>query len=54
MKKDGSCGDETTKRQPLKVLWYLPIIPWFKLTYANVKEAKKLRWHFDERIYDRK
>ena len=25
--KDGGYGDETSKRQPLKVLWYLPIIP---------------------------
>ena len=52
VKKDGSCGDETTKRQPLKVLWYLLIIPQFKHLFTSTSMEKKLRWHSDKQIFD--
>ncbi|GKA51001.1 hypothetical protein Tco_0744197 [Tanacetum coccineum] len=39
---------------PVKVLWYLPIIPRRKRLLANGKDAKLLRWHFDERKKDGK
>ena len=34
---------------PAKLLWYLPIIPRLERLFANEKEAKLLRWHYDER-----
>ena len=41
-----SSNDEsTTKGPPVKVLWYLPIIPRFKRLFANVDDAKDLSWH---------
>ncbi|XP_054797583.1 uncharacterized protein LOC129302714 [Prosopis cineraria] len=48
-------GDEIiTKGLPAKVMWYLPIIPQFQRLFANPIEAKNLRWHFDEKLSDRK
>ena len=35
-----------------KVVWYLPLIPRLKRLFANPREAKRLRWHHDERIAD--
>ena len=52
MRKGGDCGNKLVKRQPLKVLWYLPIVPQFKRLFANATKAQKLRWHCDERISD--
>ena len=42
------------KGPPAKVLWYLPIIPRFKRLFANVNDAKNLRWHADDRKCDGK
>ncbi|XP_074283940.1 uncharacterized protein LOC141608493 [Silene latifolia] len=39
---------------PVKVLWYLPIIPRFKRMFSNLKDAKNLIWHADGRISDDK
>ncbi|XP_028802762.1 uncharacterized protein LOC114757826 [Neltuma alba] len=51
---DDGDANETTKGQPLKVLWYLSIIPRFKGLFANAIEAKKMTWHVDEKISDGK
>lgn len=37
---------------PVKVLWYLPIIPRFRRLFDTVEDAKNLRWHADVRIDD--
>ncbi|KAK7346843.1 hypothetical protein VNO80_21366 [Phaseolus coccineus] len=37
---------------PMKVMWYLPIIPRMKRLFANPDDAKNLRWHADERKCD--
>ncbi|XP_052728168.1 uncharacterized protein LOC128195186 [Vigna angularis] len=50
--KDGDFEDDVRKGVPAKVLWYLPIIPRFKRLFANVKDAKLIRWHVDERKRD--
>ncbi|XP_028799754.1 uncharacterized protein LOC114755053 [Neltuma alba] len=50
--KEMEGGDVITKGPPAKVLWYLPIIPRFKHLFANANEAKKLRWHVEERKTD--
>ena len=34
------------------VLWYLPIIPWLRRFFANVKDAKNLTWHENGRRCD--
>ncbi|KAI3496562.1 hypothetical protein L1887_38927 [Cichorium endivia] len=39
---------------PAKLLWYLPIVPRLKRLFANVKDAKLLRWHAEERKRDGK
>jgi len=46
-KDDEDCSfDENSKKgPPAKVLWYLPIIPWFKRLFANDDNAKDLTWH---------
>ena len=45
--------DELTKEgPPAKVVWYLPIIPRLKRLFANVDDAKNLRWHADNRKCD--
>ncbi|XP_014522516.1 uncharacterized protein LOC106779013 [Vigna radiata var. radiata] len=50
--KDGDFEDDVRMGVPAKVLWYLPIIPRFKRLFANVKDAKLIRWHADERKRD--
>lgn len=49
--KDGD-DDESLKRPPAKVLWYLPIIPRFKRLFANENDARNLRWHACDREDD--
>nr|XP_043625896.1 uncharacterized protein LOC122597363 [Erigeron canadensis] len=39
---------------PAKVLWYFPIIPRLQRLFASKKEARLMRWHFDERKKDGK
>ena len=54
-KNDGDDVEESMevrKGTPVKVAWYLPIIPRLKRLYANPKEAKLMRWHADERTDD--
>ncbi|XP_023757788.1 uncharacterized protein LOC111906261 [Lactuca sativa] len=48
--------DDNVKRNaaPAKVLWYFPIIPRLKRLFANAKDAKLLRWHFEKRSTDGK
>ena len=51
--KDNGVDDDdgaTSKGVPVKVMWYLPIIPRFKRLFANVSDAKNTRWHADERV----
>jgi len=46
-------SDENSKKvPPVKVLWYLPIIPRFKRHFANEDDAKDLTWHANGRISD--
>jgi len=40
------------KGPPAKVLLYLPIIPCLKRFFANVNDAKNLRWHSSGRKCD--
>ncbi|XP_071708293.1 uncharacterized protein [Rutidosis leptorrhynchoides] len=47
-------SDVTENGPPAKLLWYLPIIPRLKRLFANVKDAKLLRWHAEERKRDGK
>ena len=42
--------ESTTKGPPVKVLWYIQIIPRFKHFFANANDAKDLTWLVDERI----
>ena len=50
-KVHSNCGDERkNKRQPLKVMWYLPIVPRLKRLFANANNTKKLRWHGNDRV----
>ncbi|KAK9078277.1 hypothetical protein SSX86_002334 [Deinandra increscens subsp. villosa] len=47
--------DDVSKNgPPAKLLWYFPIIPRLKRLFANDKESKLLRWHYDERKDDGK
>ena len=51
--KDDDSIDEMEKHgPPMKVMWYLPIIPRMKRLFANPDDAKNLRWHADERKCD--
>ena len=45
--------DEINRGIPFKVVWYFPLIPRLKRLFANPKEAKRLRWHEDERKKDK-
>nr|GEZ02036.1 hypothetical protein [Tanacetum cinerariifolium] len=48
-KEPDEIDDDVTKNRPLaKLLWYFPIIPRLKRLFENKKEAKLLRWHFDQ------
>ena len=42
----------TYKDRPLKMCWYLPVVPRFKRLFANAEDAKNLTWHADGRIKD--
>ncbi|GJW69639.1 hypothetical protein Tco_0126556 [Tanacetum coccineum] len=49
-KEPDEIDDDVTKNgPPAKLLWYFPIIPRLKRLFENKKEAKLLRWHFDQR-----
>jgi len=48
--KDNDTIEEIEKHgPPMKVMWYLPIIPMMKGLFANPYDAKNLRWHTVER-----
>jgi len=51
---DDEGSDVSMKGPPAKVLWYLPIIPRFKRLFANVTDAKNIRWHSKDRKDDGK
>ena len=51
-KDDRNCGKKKNKKQPLKVMWYLPIVPRLKRLFTNANNAKHLRWHGDARVAD--
>ena len=51
-KDDDSIDDMEKHGPPMKVMWYLPIIPRMKRLFANPDDAKNLRWHADERKCD--
>ncbi|GKC50664.1 uncharacterized protein Tco_1073409 [Tanacetum coccineum] len=54
-KEPDEIDDDVTKNgPPAKLLWYFPIIPRLKRLFENKKEAKLLRWHFDQRKDDGK
>jgi hypothetical protein len=38
----------------MKVVWYFPIIPYLKRSFANVEMAKLMRWHAEDRLVDGK
>jgi len=51
--KDDDTIEEIEKHgPPMKVMWYLPIIPRMKRLFANPNDAKNLRWHADEKKCD--
>ena len=53
LKKNANTEDEkNNKGQPLKVMWYLPIIPRLKRMFGNASDAKRLQWHSEERVCD--
>ena len=47
-----SSDESTMKGPPVKVLWYLLIIPRFKSLFANVDDAKDLTWQANGRNCD--
>ena len=51
VKDDDKCSSDKST-PPVKVLWYLPIIPRFKRLFANADDAKNLIWHTDRRNCD--
>ncbi|XP_019200115.1 PREDICTED: uncharacterized protein LOC109193753 [Ipomoea nil] len=53
-RKNGVNGCEDKKSPPVKVLWYLPVIPRFKRLFANPNDAKNLQWHAKGRKEDGK
>ena len=54
LKDDEECSSDENlnKGPPVKVLWYLPIIPKFKRLFANGDDAKDLTWHANGRNCD--
>jgi len=52
VKDDDEDEDDMKKGPPAKVLWYLPIRPRLKHFFANVNDAKNLRWHSSGRKCD--
>ncbi|XP_017225115.1 uncharacterized protein LOC108201331 [Daucus carota subsp. sativus] len=52
-KREGSSSSTNDKkRPPVKVLRYLPIVERFRRLFANVNDAKLLRWHVEGRKSD--
>jgi len=51
-KDDDTIEDIEKHGPPMKVMWYLPIIPRMTHLFANSNDAKNLRWHADERKCD--
>ena len=51
-KDDNIIKDIEKHGPPMKVMWYLPIIPRMKSLFANPNDSKNLRWHIDERKCD--
>jgi len=51
VKDDESEEDYMKKDPPTKKLWYLLIILRFKRFFANVNDAKNLRWHENGKKY---
>ena len=51
---DGECSVDAiaNNSRPIKVCWYLPIIPRFKWLFANGHDAKNLTWKVDNRKSD--
>jgi len=54
VKDDDDCSSDQNSKKgpPVKVLWYLPIIPRFKRLFANGDDAKDLTWHANGRHCD--
>jgi len=44
-KDDDTIEDIEKHGPPMKVMWYLPIIPRMKCLFANPNDVKNLRWH---------
>jgi len=51
-KDDDTIEDIEKHGPPMKVMWYLSIIPRMKRLFANPNNAKNLKWHADERKCD--
>jgi len=51
-KNDDTIEEMEKHGPPMKVVWYLPIIPRMKCLFSNLNDAKNLRWHVDERKCD--
>ncbi|XP_058733673.1 uncharacterized protein LOC131605318 [Vicia villosa] len=49
---DNDNDNVSRKHRPAKVLWYLPIISRFNMLFSNLKGAKNIRWHADEKTHD--
>ncbi|XP_058747174.1 uncharacterized protein LOC131620183 [Vicia villosa] len=52
--KDKGVDDDdgaTSKDVPVKVKWYLQMIPRFNRLFVNVSDAKNTRWYADKRVY---
>ena len=47
--EDCNSDENSKKGPPVKVLWYLSIIPRFKRLFANEDDAKDLTWHANGR-----
>jgi len=51
--KDDDTYEEMDKHgPPMKVVWYLPIIPRIKHLFSNPNDAKNLKWHANVRKCD--
>jgi len=51
--KDDDIIEEIEKHEPpMKVMWYLPIIPRMNCLFANPNNVNNLRLHVDERKCD--
>jgi len=51
-KDDDTIEDIEKHGPPMKVIWYLLIIPKMKRLFANPNDVKNLRWHVNERKCD--